>query len=41
MRKEDVKFILRGIGIMMLDVVIVAMFRYGYIALWMIAGAIG
>ena len=41
MRKEDVKMILYGIGILMLDVVILAVFYFGYIALWLIAGAIG
>ena len=41
MRKEDVKMILYGVGILMLDLVILAMFYFGYIALWLIAGAIG
>ena len=41
MRKEDVKMILYGIGILMLDIVILAVFYFGYIALWLIAGAIG
>ena len=41
MRKEDVKMILYGIGILMVDVVILAVFYFGYIALWLIAGAIG
>jgi hypothetical protein len=40
MRKEDVKMILYGIGILMLDIVILAVFYFGYIALWLIAGAI-
>ena len=41
MRKEDVKMILYGIGILMLDIVILAVLYFGYIALWLIAGAIG
>ena len=41
MKKEDVKMILYGIGILMLDIVILAVFYFGYIALWLIAGAIG
>ena len=41
MRKADVKMILYGIGILMLDIVILAVFYFGYIALWLIAGAIG
>lgn len=41
MGKEDVKMILYGIGILMLDIVILAGFYFGYIALWLIAGAIG
>jgi hypothetical protein len=41
MRKEDVKMILYGVGILMLDIVILAVFYFGYIALWLIAGAIG
>ena len=40
MRKEDVKMILYGIGILMLDIVILAVFYFGYIALWLITGAI-
>ena len=40
MKKEDVKMILYGIGILMLDIVILAVFYFGYIALWLIAGAI-
>jgi len=40
MRKEDVKMILYGVGILMLDIVILAVFYFGYIALWLIAGAI-
>ena len=41
MRKEDVKMILYGVGFLMLDIVILAVFYFGYIALWLIAGAIG
>jgi hypothetical protein len=32
--------ILYGVGILMLDIVILAVFYFGYIALWLIAGAI-
>jgi len=39
MRKEDVKMIFYGIGILMLAIVILAAFYFGYIALWLIAGA--
>ena len=41
MTKEDVKMILYGVGILMLDIVILAVFYFGYIALWLIVGAIG
>ena len=41
MRKEDVKIVLYGIGFLMLDIVILAVFYFGYIALWLIFIAIG
>lgn len=38
MTKRDLKMILYGIGILLVDILILAVFYFGYIALWLILG---
>lgn len=38
MTKRDLKMILYGIGILLVDILVLAIFYFGYIALWLILG---
>lgn len=38
MTKRDLKMILCGIGILLIDILVLAVFYFGYIALWLILG---
>lgn len=38
MTKQDWKLVLYGIGILALDILILAIFYFGYIGLWLIFG---
>ena len=38
MTKRDLKMILYGIGILLVDILVLAVFYFGYIALWLILG---
>lgn len=38
MTKRDLKMILYGIGILLIDILVLAVFYFGYIALWLILG---